>query len=267
MSKMGGECILGLETPSWERRGVGTWKTVRWRPAAALTRVSRLANLPAVSQQPGVARLLNARVRPSLVSSARVGSRVPGAPPPRSRHRDPPQGRRWFGRRPNPERPGRIPQPHPAALTRPRRRPGACHCQLEELAGSNPEPATSRPAHTIARPPAGGSRAASHSMRSGPAPRPPRASPRAFGASRTRGDPVRKPDGRRGCAGRGSVARASPQGPASGRCRQPRLPVAQVVGCAGVSSLWPEAGLQPQCHRRHGFEAALPRACVSAVGG
>lgn len=90
--------------------------------------------------------------------------------------------------------------------------------------------------------PRGGSRAAGHSMRSGPAPRPPRASPRAFGASRTRGDPVRKPDGRRGCAGRGSVARASPQGPASGRCRQPRLPVAQVVGCAGVSSLWPEAG-------------------------
>lgn len=94
MSKMGGECILGLETPSWERRGVGAWEMVRWRPAAALIRASRLANLPAASQQPGVARLLNAHVRPSPVPSAPVGSRVSGAPPPRSRHRDPPQGRR-----------------------------------------------------------------------------------------------------------------------------------------------------------------------------
>lgn len=108
--------------------------------------------------------------------------------------------------------------------------------------------------------------------------------------------------GRRGWgdgAGRGSVAWASPQGPASGRCRQPRLPVAGAVGCAGVSSLWPAAGwwreegtaegsgrglsarghgrtrkpgardsgLQPQCRRRHGLEAALPCTRVSTVGG
>lgn len=92
MSKMGGECILGLKTPSWERRGVGAWEMVRWRPAAI--RASRLANLPAASQQLGVARLLNAHVRPSPVPSAQVGYRVPGAPPTRSRHRDPPQGRR-----------------------------------------------------------------------------------------------------------------------------------------------------------------------------
>lgn len=189
MSKMGGECILGLETPSWDRRGVGTWGTVRWRPAAALTRASRLANLPAVSQQPGVARLLNARVRPSSVSSARVGSRVPGAPPPRSRHRDPPQGRRWFGRRPNPERPGRLPQPHPAALTRPRRRPGACPARWRSWQVQTRSPQLPcRPTPSRGQP-RGGSRAARHSIRSGPAPRLPRASPRALGASRTRGDP------------------------------------------------------------------------------
>lgn len=243
MSKMGGECILGLETPSWDRRGVGTWGTVRWRPAAALTRASRLANLPAVSQQPGVARLLNARVRPSSVSSARVGSRVPGAPPPRSRHRDPPQGRRWFGRRPNPERPGRLPQPHPAALTRPRRRPGACPCPLEKLAGSNPEPATPLPAYTIARPTAGGiaRRPPLHTLRPRAAPAPGQ-SPGSRGLQNPRGPEETGRQRGWGGAGRGSVARASPQGPASGRCRQPRLPVAGAVGCAGVSSLWPAAG-------------------------
>uniref|UniRef100_A0A4W2IH51 Sulfurtransferase n=3 Tax=Bos indicus x Bos taurus TaxID=30522 RepID=A0A4W2IH51_BOBOX len=240
MSKMGGECILGLETPSWERRGVGTWKTVRWRPAAALTRVSRLANLPAVSQQPGVARLLNARVRPSLVSSARVGSRVPGAPPPRSRHRDPPQGRRWFGRRPNPERPGRIPQPHPAALTRPRRRPGACHCQLEELAGSNPEPATSRPAHTIARPPAGGitRRRPLHALLPRTAPAPGQSpSFRRLSNPRGPGEETGRQAGLRG-AGLGGAgfpprpgqwkvpAAEAPSGPGGGLCRS-LLPLAR----------------------------------------
>lgn len=247
MSKMGGECILGLETPSWDRRGVGTWGTVRWRPAAALTRASRLANLPAVSQQPGVARLLNARVRPSSVSSARVGSRVPGAPPPRSRHRDPPQGRRWFGRRPNPERPGRLPQPHPAALTRPRRRPGACPCPLEKLAGSNPEPATPLPAYTIARPTAGGiaRRPPLHTLRPRAAPAPGQ-SPGSRRLQNPRG-PRRKPDGsgggRRG-AGLGGAgfpprpgqwkvpAAEAPSGRGSGLCRS-LLPLARSRLVAG----------------------------------
>lgn len=51
--------------------------TVRWSPAR--TRASRLANLPAASQQHGLARLPNAPVQPGPVPSAPVGARVLGA--------------------------------------------------------------------------------------------------------------------------------------------------------------------------------------------
>lgn len=190
-----------------------------------------------------------------------LGPGFPGHPTPISPP-GPSPGGRWSGRRPNPERPGRLPPPHAAALTRPCRRPGAHPCGLEKLAGSNPEPATPRPAHTIAPPPGGGSRAAL------PAPRPRRRAAPAPGhppGSCRLSDP-------RGCAGgagrrgggaeRGWAARAPPHhGLASGRRRQLRVPSGLGVGCAGVSSLWPAAGWW----RERGTAESAGRGC-SALG-
>ena len=144
------------------------------------------------------------------------------------------------------QRPGRLPQPHPAALTRPRRRPGACPCPLEKLAGSNPEPATPRPAHTIAPPPAGGitRRPPLHASppRAAPAPGQPPGSLRvssppgpgeeagpqgaARGGARRRGRPPTRPGQWK------APAAEAPSGPGGGQCRS-LLPLARSRFVAG----------------------------------
>ncbi|XP_037703269.1 proline-rich protein HaeIII subfamily 1-like [Choloepus didactylus] len=80
---------------------------------------------------------------------------------------------------PVPGGPRARPPPPPAALTRPRSRPGARPGLLEEFAGSNPEPGAPQPADTIKPPPEGGQRAARrHSASPVTSPRPPSRAPR-----------------------------------------------------------------------------------------
>lgn len=168
-----------------------------------------------VSQQPGVARLPKCPRPAQLVvlCPEGLGSRFGGTRP--ALATGPSPGSRWCGRRPNPERPGRLPQPHPAALARPSPPPW----RLSLPAGGSWQvqsrsPPAPRPAYTIAQPPAG-DRALYTPY--APAPRRlPWTSPRALGALRTRGDPGEsRTAGWGGTArgGRSSVAWASPQGP------------------------------------------------------
>lgn len=205
-------------------------------------------------------RLWRARRRP--ISAAREGSpasRTPAPRPrlgalcpcwvrgspgtlPRSRQGDPPLDRRGQTGGPIPGGPGAWQPTHPAALTRPRRRPGARPRPLEKLAGSNPESTPPGRARTIVLPPEGGTarRPAAPPPRASP-PRPPSAAPRRLAPFGPRG-PSSGARGGAGAARGGARRRGCPPGRASGRRGQRRLQVAAAVGCAGVSSLWPAAG-------------------------
>lgn len=209
---------------------MGAWGRVRTRPRPRprLSSSKPSCGLSATWARPPPECLSPAR------SSALCPSWVQGSrgTPPRSRHRDPPLDGRWSGRRPNPERPERLPPPHAAALTRPCSRPGAHPCGLEKLAGSNPEPATPRPAHTIAPPPGGGSRAALPAQRprrrAAPAPGHPPGSCRLSDPRGCAGGAGRRGGG----AERGWAARAPPP-PRPGQWKAP----------AAEGSEWPRGGL------------------------
>lgn len=172
---------------------MGAWERVRWSPALPTPPrcASCLANLPAVSWQPGLTRPQDAQVQPrfgALCSSWVKGSRVI-APALATGTQQAAQSRAARAL---------VAARTSAALTRPRRSPGSRPCQLEKLAFQTFSlQLPSRPAPS--RRPHGGGRA------------PPVPAPRCPPPSRARPDPtsrvapLRSPEthwGRRAAPGR-----------------------------------------------------------------
>lgn len=145
----------------------------RTLPAPLTRRASGLGNLLGSRGQPAPQ---DARVQPRFGALCPAGLGIPGASRPSS-----PRGP---NPRLDPERPERRSPPSPAALTRPRRRPGSRPCPPEKFAVQTPgRQLPGRPAPSRRRPRGGGGgRAPLASAPRGPPPggaRPGSATPRA----------------------------------------------------------------------------------------